>query len=197
MKLTSRGSVAGQLRLKGDGQASEHGKKASRSALYPATSNESSGGAGEKDKRMRYSILDILMTMALVALVAASAGPRFSKASLENRLSEMVDGLYAVRSQIERYRVEHNGLLPGQTSPGGHVSPDAFAEAVTRPDASGRGPWLRAIPANPFMTGDKADDVTCVNAAGASPTGDEGTGWWFNAATGEFRACDNRFHAEY
>jgi len=146
---------------------------------------------------MHYSIMNLLMTMGLVALIAASAGPRFSKASFENRLPEMIDSLYTVRSQIESCRLEHGGMLPGQTSPWACVGADPFGDFMMRQDASGRGPWLKTVPANPFMTGDKANDVTCVNEVGVSPTGEEGTGWWFNAATGEFRACDSRFHAEY
>jgi len=164
----------------------------------PSTAqNQRAHDNDRKGKRMRYSIMDILMTMGLVALVAATAGPRFSKACSENRLSAMVDGLHAVRSQIERYRVEHDGLLPGQTMPGACIGAEAFIDSMTRKDGAGRGPWLRAVPANPFVTGEAAADITCVNAVDASPTGAEGTGWWFNAATGQFCACDSRFHSVY
>jgi hypothetical protein len=109
----------------------------------------------------------------------------------------MVEGLHTVRSRIECYRIEHDGLLPGQTMPAAGVSADTFISSMTRKDGEGRGAWLRAVPANPFVTGDTADDVTCVNAVDALPTGEEGTGWWFNAATGQFRACDSRFHSVY
>ncbi len=146
---------------------------------------------------MRYSIMDILMTMALVTLIAASSAPRFSKAAAENRLSAMVDALHTVRCQIEIYRLEHGGLLPGQDDSEAGVSADAFVKCMTKKDTAGRGPLLKAIPANPFFHGDAADDVTCVNAMDAMPTGEEGTGWWFNAATGHFRACDSRFHSVY
>jgi len=163
----------------------------------PTQQSQTASDNDPKDKKVRYSIMDILMTMCLVALIAATAGPRFSKACSENRLSAMVEGLHTVRSQIERYRIENDGLLPGQTMPAACVSADTFINSMTCKDAAGRGAWLRAVPANPFVTGDTADDVTIVNDVDALPTGEEGTGWWFNAATGQFCACDSRFHSVY
>lgn len=167
------------------------------SAAPSAQQSQTAPANDPKDKKVRYSIMDILMTMCLVALIAATAGPRFSKACSENRLSAMVEGLHTVRSQIERYRIENDGLLPGQAMPAAGVSADTFIKSMTCKDAAGQGPWLRAIPGNPFVTGDAADDVTIANAVDALPTGEEGTGWWFNAATGQFRACDSRFHSVY
>jgi len=149
-----------------------------------------------KDERVRYSTMDILMTVMVVALIAATAGPRLSKAAAENQLPQMVAGLHAVRSQIERYRIEHDGLLPGQNAPGSQVSADDFIKCMIRMNVAG-GRRVAGLPANPFMSGDAAAEVTCVNDAQAAPTGEEGTGWWFNAATGQFLACDSRFHAAY
>lgn len=140
--------------------------------------------------------MDILMTVMVVALITATAGPRLSKAAAESQLSQMVAGLHAVRSQIERYRIEHDGLLPGQDAPGRQIAADDFKNSLCGRNAAGSR-RLIALPANPFMSGDAAADVTCVNDAQASPTGEEGTGWWFNAATGQFLACDSRFHAAY
>lgn len=162
----------------------------------PVLSVQGGREEGQKDQRMRYGIMDILMTMALVVLVAATAGPRFSKAAAENRLAEMVDILHAVRSNIECHRLANGGLLPGQKAPGADVSADAFLRTMTARRESGY-VRLNGFPANPFVSGDAAAAVTCVNSIDALPTGDEGTGWWFNSATGQFRACDSRFHSVY
>ena len=109
----------------------------------------------------------------------------------------MVDGLQRVRCQIELYRIEHDGLLPGQTVPGAEVTCESFVNALTEPDSVRAEPYLREIPANPFVDDDLAADIVVVNAAGAEPCGDEGTGWWFNVATGDFRANDCGFHSGY
>lgn len=150
-----------------------------------------------KGKGMPYGIMDILMTMTLISLAAAIAAPRFSKAAAESRLLEMIDALYVVRSHIEQYRLENDGLLPGQSASGAAVSVDDFKGALTMKRGKAFKNRVRAVPANPFMSGERADDITCVNGVELLPTGEEGTGWWFNAATGQFRACDSRFHSVY
>ena len=109
----------------------------------------------------------------------------------------MVDGLQRVRCQIELYRIEHDGLLPGQTVPGAEVTCESFVNALTEPGSVRAEPYLREIPANPFVDDDTADDIVVVNAAGAEPCGGESTGWWFNAANGDFRANDCGFHSGY
>ena len=140
---------------------------------------------------------DVVITIALIALIAACAGPRFTRASAEKRLPSMIDDLQMMRCQIELYRVEHDGLLPGQTTPGGSVTCDAFINALTEADNVRATPYLRGIPANPFIAGDTADDITIVNSMAIEPCGGGHTGWWFNVATGEFRANDCGFHSVY
>ncbi len=109
----------------------------------------------------------------------------------------MVDNLQMMRCQIELYRIEHDGLLPGQTTMGEGVTCESFVNALTEPDSVRAEPYLREIPANPFVDDDTADDIVVVNAAGAEPCGGESSGWWFNAASGEFRANNSRFHSGY
>ncbi len=140
---------------------------------------------------------DVLIVIALMALLAAAAGPRFTKACGERRLPAMVDDLHRMRCQIELYRIEHGGLLPGQTTPGGDVTCDAFINALTEPGSVRAAPYLREIPANPFIADDAADDITIVNCMATGPCGGGHTGWWFNVASGEFRANDSRFHSVY
>ena len=140
---------------------------------------------------------DVVITIGLIALIAACAGPRLSRASAEKKLPAMVDGLQRMRCQIELYRIEHDGLLPGQTAPGDDVTCDAFINALTESAGPGRAPYLREIPANPFIDDDAADDITIVNCMDIEPCGGGHTGWWFNVASGEFRANNSRFHSVY
>ncbi len=109
----------------------------------------------------------------------------------------MVDDLQRMRCQIELYRIEHDGLLPGQTAPGDDVTCDAFINALTESAGPGLEPYLREIPANPFVADDSADDITIVNCMDIEPCGGGHTGWWFNVASGEFRANNSRFHSVY
>jgi len=136
-------------------------------------------------------------SMLLAVLSAAAAGmmPRVVRAGAENRISILVDRLQEVRSSIAVYRAEHNGRLPAADLK--QADGRAFAAALTSPDEQGRGPYLTRMPANPFAEGGRADEVTVVYDPAALPEGQETTGWWYNAATGHFAACDSRYHAAF
>ncbi|MBM4103411.1 MAG: hypothetical protein FJ263_05075 [Planctomycetes bacterium] len=142
--------------------------------------------------------LEIAIGAAVLLTVAAAAVPHFSQAAGQGRLEEMSDTLHLVRCTIELYRTEHNGLLPGQQKAGQFVLPSDFIRELTSPDTKGEFPYFQRFPENPFIRcDDSRNTVTCVNDPNVLPDGTEGTAWWFNAATGQFRACDNKFHTAY
>ncbi|MCK5172373.1 MAG: type II secretion system protein [Planctomycetes bacterium] len=135
-----------------------------------------------------------LILVGIFCIVAAIAGPRFSRAQSEARLTDMVSDLQTVRSQIELYRIQHDDMLPGQKERGGDILEEDFVADMTTASAGGLGPYLKEIPVNSF---NGLSSITCVNQRDARPNGQEGTGWWLNAATGMFHAGDSTFHAEY
>lgn len=132
----------------------------------------------------------------ILLAVAMEAAPQVSRARAENRVALLAERLQQVRSSIAVYQAEHDGALPGLSAEG-HLSGEAFAAALTGQADGGRTACLDRIPANPFIDGQAAREVTVVCRPDARPTGREGTGWWFNAATGHFAACDSRYHAAY
>jgi len=150
------------------------------------------------NERRGFTVMEIFMVIVILCIVAAVAVPRMSRASAENRTSDMVGKLHLVRSQLQLYKAQHAGLLPGQKVIGGDVNQaDFIAAMTTRSAVDGYGPYLDQMPENPFVSGPAADDIMCVNDANLLPTGTEGTGWWLNAATGRFSACDSKFHTAY
>lgn len=151
-----------------------------------------------ENERRGFTVMEIFIVIVILCIVAAVAVPRMSQASAENRVSNLVGRLQLVRSQIELYKIQHAGLLPGQKTVGGDITQADFIAAMTRRNTvDGYGPYIKEMPENPFVAGHAADDITCANDANLLPTGNEGTGWWLNAATGEFRPCDNKFHTAY
>jgi general secretion pathway protein G len=149
-------------------------------------------------ERRGFTVMEIFMVIVILCIVAAVAIPRASHAAAENRTSDMVGKLHLVRSQIQLYRAQHANLLPGQKIIGGDITQADFIDAMTaRSAVDGYGPYLDQMPENPFVSGLAADDITCANDANSLPTGAESTGWWLNAATGEFRPCDSKFHTAY
>ena len=134
--------------------------------------------------------LEIVIAVLLVTILMAAIRPAVTHASEESKVHKLVEQLYAVRGAIEVYKSNHNGLLPGQNKIGDVVASEDFVEGMIAGDFG-----LRGLPRNPFST--FGCTVTVVNDADAKPSGDEKTAWWLNTATGEFRACDSKFHARY
>ena len=146
------------------------------------------------NKTRAFTLLEILIILLIISLLAVIILPQLSKADNEDKLTEMVSILQNVRSHIQLYRIQHFGLLPGQDTFDGCISENDFIYSITLPKPNTYDPYLPEIPMNPFNL---QNSVTCVNDPNLLPDGTEGTGWWFNAATGEFRACDSPFHAAY
>ena len=145
----------------------------------------------------KFTIVEVCIVLIILTIMAAISVPRLSHASSEAKLSNMVARLQKIRSNIVLYKIQHDNLLPGQKTAGGDISEADFIIAITTKGADGLGPYLKKMPANPFMDGDSEERITCVNDADVAAKGTEGTGWWLNAATGEFRACDNAVHGVY
>lgn len=152
----------------------------------------------EKKEAKKLTLCDGCILMLIVGIAASVFTPGVTQAVEEMKLSDMVDRLQIIRSQITLYRAYHDGLLPGQHAAGDAVTCEGFVRAMAQDRPDGSGPYLREMPENPYV----ADPalrcrITCVNDAAAKPTGAEQTGWWFNAATGDFFACDSAFHTNY
>jgi type II secretory pathway pseudopilin PulG len=142
--------------------------------------------------------LEVAIGIVLLLVLITAVVPRFCRAAGEGRLATLSDTLHLVRSSIDVYRAEHHGLLPGQRKAGQAVSPKAFIEDITCLDKSGQRRYFEQFPANPFISDDECrSTVTCVRDPNTQPDGTEGTAWWFNSATGEFKACDDKFHTTY
>jgi general secretion pathway protein G len=142
--------------------------------------------------------LEIAIGVAILVGISMTVVPRFTQAADRQRLEGLSDTLQLVRCTIDLYRAEHKGLLPGQQKSGQSVSPMDFVRDMTMPTSDGRFHYFQRFPDNPFINGsDCRNTVTCVNGLNIHPNGKEGTAWWFNAATGEFRACDSEFHTAY
>lgn len=152
----------------------------------------------EKKETEKLTLCDGCIVVLIIAVAASVFTPGMTQAVEEKKLSDVVDRLQIIRAQIMLYKAHHNGLLPGQRSIGESVTSDAFAAAMRQQRPDGSGPYLRRTFANPYVAdSDRQSMITCVNDVNSVPTGTEGTGWWFNAATGEFFACDSEFRTHY
>ncbi len=132
-----------------------------------------------------FSMIELVMVIAIIGIIAGIAVPRMSRASVTARENALVSNLSLMQSAIDRYTAEHCGLSPGHSA--GHsvdTSGLAFAERLTaRTDDDGDadadgvfGPYLRAIPKNPVS------GLRTVRIDGAA-AGAGTHGWRYDAAS--------------
>lgn len=151
---------------------------------------------GKKEKK-KFKVCDWCVLVGVFALFASFCTPGITQAVEEQKLSDMVDHLQIMRSQILLFKSEHNGLLPGQQQTGDAVTRESFEAALARQRSNGQGAYLSSIPENPYVLEGDKKSMTFVHDPAAKPTGSEGTAWWFNSATGEIFACDSEYHTNY
>ncbi|MDD5327765.1 MAG: prepilin-type N-terminal cleavage/methylation domain-containing protein [Phycisphaerae bacterium] len=139
-----------------------------------------------------FTLVEILIVVVILGILAAIVIPQFTDASEQAKESSLVSDLQTMRSQIELYKIQHNGVVPGT---GGTVSPEAALTGLTTvsgavADAPGTGvygPYLQKLPKNQFTDG-RGINGTC-EADGS------GQGWTLNvtptdANYGYFNAYD-------
>jgi len=136
-----------------------------------------------------FTLVEILIVVVILGVLAGIIVPQFSSVSTDSNLTNLRGNIQTLRGLIQLFKIQHNDLLPGQLTRGGDVTEARFITAMTNDPTYGM--YVRTMPLNPFIATAVATSITCVNSVVAVPAGNEGTGWWFNAANGDFRACDS------
>lgn len=109
-------------------------------------------------RRHGFTLTEIAIVVIVLGMLAAVVIPQFSRASDEERHSALQSSLQSLRSQVDLYQLQHNGLLPGGK---GHSfdSGNFWNQLTLFTDVTGNinpvqtpvftyGPYLNSIPAN-------------------------------------------------
>jgi len=132
------------------------------------------------------AFLEVLIVLIALGILTVVIVPQLSNAGTDPRVTVLRTNLETIRSRIQMYKMQHNDTLPALKT---------FAEQLTlasrldgstaAPGTAGYdlGPYLEAVPNNPY---------TSTNTVGAGPIGS--SAWYYDAATGTFRA---NHHADY
>ncbi len=132
-----------------------------------------------------FTVVEILIVFVILGILSAIVIPQFSQASSEARESTLMSNLQKLRSNVELYRIHHNGLLPGEegtSSDNITVSTNSIRFLVAlqgTTNAKGQlgtgpgyeyGPYLKELPANPFSI----SNASVVEIDGKVGNGDYG-----------------------
>lgn len=138
----------------------------------------------------------MLLTVVIVGILAATMVPHFTDSTTDAQDAALRQSLHTIRSQIELFKAQHGGHLPGWTGPydfGPHMMAytNAAGDISLDPDpAYPLGPYLPStLIVNPVNGGTSAKAVTGV-PSGQTPQNDlvedgERVGWFINVATGQ------------
>src|SRR5262245_3869485 len=128
-------------------------------------------------RRSAFTLIEVLIVVVIMAILAATIIPQFTDSTKDAKASTVQFNLHTLRSQIQLYRTQHNGLAPTGT----------LAELLTSTDPAGAspgpyGPYLREVPLNPFSNSKSVKVITNDPAAAGDVTGSGG--WLYNTTTG-------------
>ena len=155
-----------------------------------------------------FTLVELIIVVTILGIMAAIVMPTFQGNVARAKESASKSNLSTMRSQIELYRIHHNGFPPGYvngngTSVGilelqftGTSTVTGLASTSTVSTAPFLyGPYLKKIPQNPY---NKLATITYVAEATEFPTAVNGTssGWLYKKETGEIMLNWNGFDSE-
>ena len=148
-----------------------------------------------KSKRSSgFTLVEILIVVVIMAVLAATIIPQFTSSATDAKNSTLEFNLQTMRSQIELYKLHHNGLVPTlangtlaqQLTPSTDINGTTSAAGPTYP----YGPYIMGqIPIEPFsgvntVTATATFPPTAATAAG---------GWFYDTTTGQIAANNGNF----
>ena len=143
-----------------------------------------------------FTLIEIMVVVVLLGILAAIVVPQLSGASDQARQVAFRNDIRLVRTQIELYKLQHNGMYPGYAIQGDGSLTEWSGErfvlqlvGTTDPEGNlggtGCGPYLERFPTNSYAS--DPDDAASVKEG--LPDGDD-TGWVFDPAANGFHAND-------
>jgi prepilin-type N-terminal cleavage/methylation domain-containing protein len=129
-------------------------------------------------KRGGFTLVEVLIVVVIMAILAATIIPQFSDSAHDAKTNTAKFNLHTLRSQIELYKSQHDGKLPGPLLNELTVKTNSNGTVGTS-TAYIYGPYLSEIPENPF------NHLQTVGAAASNPpTSASGVNGWLYHTSG-------------
>jgi len=133
----------------------------------------------KKNQRGAFTLVEVLIVVVIMAVLAATIIPQFSDSANDAKVSNAKFNLHTLRSQIQLYKSQHDGLLPSAN----------LSELTSKTNGDGTvavdgkyGPYVREIPINPYTD---SNTVIAATASDKASKVNDTDGWLYDAATGE------------
>lgn len=134
-------------------------------------------------KARGFSLLEVVMVVAILGILAAIGVPRMSRGSKGAANAVLAGDLRVLRGAIEQYALDHGGGLPNEKDVVEQLT--QYTDYAGNPQATQDtthiyGPYLRSIP--PLPVGDRK------GATGIDSNSSASVGWIYDETTGEIGA---------
>ena len=130
-----------------------------------------------------FSLLEIVIVVAIIVVVMAIAIPRMSRGGKGASESALTHDLLVLRNAIDHYAAEHGGAYPTTTDIAGQLTQytDISGDPQAAKDITHMyGPYVRSIP--PLPVGQRKGNT------GIAASDGPGVGWIYDETTGSIRA---------
>jgi prepilin-type N-terminal cleavage/methylation domain-containing protein len=150
-------------------------------------------------RRRAFTFIEVMIAVVLLGILAAVLFPKLRGQTIIARESSAKDSLNLMRTQIEFYKIDHDGIRPGYMDGSGvptAILPYQFVATTTITGAVSPstfpstpylyGPYIKKMPQNPF---NDLTNIAYVAEATAFSDAVDGTssGWLYKKETGEFK----------
>lgn len=132
-------------------------------------------------RKSGFTLVEVLIVVVIMAILAATIIPQFTDSTSDAKASTTKFNLHTLRSQIELYKTQHNGVVPTGTLEELTLSTDIDGSQGTGTGYP-YGPYIRQLPENPFNNSATVTVITNDPAVVGDVTGTGG--WLYNATTG-------------
>ncbi|MHC4218113.1 MAG: prepilin-type N-terminal cleavage/methylation domain-containing protein [Planctomycetota bacterium] len=133
-----------------------------------------------------FSLIELVVVVVIIGIIAAIAIPRLSRGSAGAADAALIGDLAVMRSSIDLYVTEHQGLTPTLAAFEAQMTEYSDLNGNTNTTKGGLfiyGPYLRAVPPLP-VGAQRGEEALKVPPA----DGTAGFGWVYDAANGSIVA---------
>lgn len=145
-------------------------------------------------KKKGFTLVELMIVVAILGIMAAIVIPTFRGNVATAKESASKSNLMALRTQIELYKLQHNGYPPGYVNGAGAPITTVSLQLIGTTTVDGQaststipsepflyGPYLKKIPKNPF---NNHSTIAYASDFAAEADGTS-SGWLYKQATGE------------
>jgi prepilin-type N-terminal cleavage/methylation domain-containing protein len=136
-----------------------------------------------KQAERGFSLIELVIVVVIIAIIGAIAIPRMSRGAAGAADSALVGSLSVLRSALDLYATEHNGIYPTAANVEAALltyTDDAGNTNATKTSTYIYGPYLRKLP--PLPVGAKKGKFNVATADGVN------VGWIYSASSGQITA---------